>query len=225
MTDLGKKVFGGFVKLIVILGALLFLPACSLRYWQAWVYLATYLAASLAITLFLWKNDRRLLERRLRAGPSAEKERFQKWLQAVASLLFCGVFLVSGFDWRLHWSSVPSWLAVSGDLAVLLAFFVVFRVFRENTFTSGIIEVDPGQTVVTTGPYAFVRHPMYAGGTLLLVATPLALGSYWASLPVAPLLAVIVARLLHEERYLSANLAGYSAYRAKVRYRLFPGVW
>jgi len=225
VTDLGKKVFGGFVKLIVILGALLFLPACSLRYWQAWVYLATYLAASLAITLFLWKNDRRLLERRLRAGPSAEKERFQKWLQAVASLLFCGVFLVSGFDWRLHWSSVPSWLAVSGDLAVLLAFFVVFRVFRENTFTSGIIEVDPGQTVVTTGPYAFVRHPMYAGGTLLLVATPLALGSYWASLPVAPLLAVIVARLLHEERYLSANLAGYSAYRAKVRYRLFPGVW
>ncbi len=225
MTDLGKKTVGGFVKLLIILGGLLFLPAWSPRFWQAWVYLAAYFAASLAITLLLWKNDRRLLERRLRAGPGAEKERFQKWLQAVASLLFGGMFLVSGFDRRLHWSSVPFWLVASGDLAVLLAFFLVFCVLRENSFASGIIEVDPEQTVITTGPYEVVRHPMYAGGALLFLATPFALGSYWALLCVIPMLGVLVARLLDEERYLCDNLAGYSAYRAKVRYRLFPGVW
>ncbi len=225
VAHLGKRVIGGFVNLLVILGGLLFLPAWSLRFWEAWVYLAVFNACSAGITVFLWRHDRRLLERRLKAGPRAEKERAQKWLQAAASVLFAGMPLAAGFDRRLHWSDVPLWLVVSGDACVVLGFFICFRVLRENPFTSGTIEVDPEQTVVTTGPYALVRHPYYVGGTLLILATPLALGSYWALACAVLIIPVIVARLLHEERYLSANLAGYSAYCAKVRYRLLPGVW
>ena len=225
MASLGKAAFGGLVKLVFILFALLFLPAWSWLFWQAWVFLAVFTAATLVITLSLLKNDRRLLERRLRAGPEAEKEPIHKWLQAAAYPFFCGLFVVAGLDWRLHWSSVPLWMVASGNLGVMLGFFIVFRVFRVNTFTSAIIEVDTGQTVITTGPYACVRHPMYAGGTLLLFATPLALGSCWALLCLIPLVAVLVARLLHEERYLSKHLEGYSAYCAKVRYRLLPGIW
>ena len=225
VTHLGKRVIGGFVNLLVILGGLLFLPAWSLRFWQAWVYLAVFSAATLSITLFLWRHNQRLLERRLKAGPRAEQQRLQKYLQAAASVIFAGMFLVAGFDRRLHWSSVPWWLVISGDLSVGLGFLLCFRVFRENSFTSGIIEVDPEQRVITTGPYALVRHPYYMGGTLLILATPLALGSYWALVCAVLITPVIVVRLLHEERYLSANLAGYSAYCAKVRYRLLPGVW
>jgi protein-S-isoprenylcysteine O-methyltransferase Ste14 len=225
MASLGMKAFGGLFKLIFILFVLLFVPAWSLLFWQAWVLLAVIFTATLGITVSLLKNDRELLKRRLRAGPESEKEPIQKWLQAVAYPFFCGLFVVAGLDWRLHWSSVPLWVVVSGNLGVMLGFFIVFRVFRVNTFTSGIIEVDTGQTVVTTGPYACVRHPMYAGGTLLLSATPLALGSCWALLCLIPLLAVLAARLLHEERYLSEHLDGYSAYCATVRYRLLPEIW
>jgi len=143
----------------------------------------------------------------------------------LASLAFLAVFVVSGLDRRFGWSRLPELLALGGDGLVLLGLFVVFKTFRENTYTSALIEVAEGQRVTSTGPYALVRHPMYAGALCMLLGVPPALGSLWAFFPVLALAAVIVVRLLDEERILAASLPGYRSYRQSVKYRLIPGVW
>jgi protein-S-isoprenylcysteine O-methyltransferase Ste14 len=138
---------------------------------------------------------------------------------------FVAVMLVPAFDRRFAWSAVPSYVVVAGDLLVVLGFLIVFLVFRENTFTSAIIELSTEQKVISTGPYALVRHPMYIGALIMLVGVPLALGSWWGLLTVVAMTLVIVWRLLDEERFLAKNLAGYSEYQSAVRYRLLPFVW
>jgi protein-S-isoprenylcysteine O-methyltransferase Ste14 len=143
----------------------------------------------------------------------------------MAGLLFIGLFVVSGLDHRFQWSQTPAVVSLIAAVLVALGFFVVFLVFRENTYTSAVIEVSAGQQVIATGPYRVVRHPMYAGASVLLLASPVALGS-WAAIPIALLLSfVVVVRLLEEERYLSKHLTGYDAYRRKVRFRLAPFIW
>jgi protein-S-isoprenylcysteine O-methyltransferase Ste14 len=204
---------------------LLFLPALSLKYWQAWIFLFVFFACVLAITLYLMKNDPGLLERRLNAGPAAEKEKTQKIVQSMASLFFIAVFVLSAIDHRLMWSDVPASISLAGDALVALGLLIVFFVFRENTFTSGVVEVGSGQKVVTTGPYAWVRHPMYTGSLIMLLGIPPALGSWWGLLAVAGFALVIIWRLLDEERFLIKNLAGYSDYRARVHHRIVPFVW
>jgi protein-S-isoprenylcysteine O-methyltransferase Ste14 len=168
------------------------------------------------------KNDPRLLERRVRAGPAAEKAGRQKIIQALAGLSFAATIALSALDHRCSWSRVPLVAVIAGNILVALGFLVVFLVFRENTFTSSIIEVGAGQTVVETGPYAIVRHPMYAGALVLVLGIPLALGSFWGLLAVASLTAAIVWRLLDEERFLSNHLPGYEQYCQKTRFRLTP---
>jgi protein-S-isoprenylcysteine O-methyltransferase Ste14 len=146
-------------------------------------------------------------------------------IQSLASLFFLALFIVPGLDRRFSWSHVPAALSIVSDVLVALSLFAVFLVFRENSFTSAIIEVASEQRVVSTGPYSVVRHPMYSGAMLLLIFTPLALGS-WVGLPFAlPVILVIVARLLSEEKFLAGNLPGYADYRRKVRWRLLPGIW
>ena len=225
MEDLNKRAFGGLLRLLVALAALLFLPAWTLNYSQAWIFLAVFSASVLAITLYLMKKDPRLLERRLKAGPAAEKEKTQKIVQSIASAAFIAMFVISALDHRRMWSAVPASVSLAGDALVALGLLIVFFVFRENTFTSGVVEVDSGQKVATTGPYAIVRHPMYSGSLIMLLGIPTALGSWWGLLAVAGIAVVIVWRLLEEERFLLKNLAGYSDYRAKVRYRLVPFIW
>jgi protein-S-isoprenylcysteine O-methyltransferase Ste14 len=135
-------------------------------------------------------------------------------------------FLVlPGLDHRFGWSQVPLPLVVLGHLLVVAGFAVVWAVFRANSFGSSIVEVMPGQRVVDTGPYAVVRHPMYAGGLLLFLGTGLALGSWWGTLLVVPITAGLVARLLHEERFLAERLDGYASYQQRLRWRLVPGLW
>lgn len=219
------RALAGLAFLILVLAAALFASAGSLRYWEAWGYLGVFGSCAAAITAWLIRNDRELLARRVRAGPGAEGRGRQRVIQSAASVLFFGTFVVSGLDVRFGWTHVPGGVVVSCDALVALGFVIVFRVFRANRFTSGTIEVVPGQRVTEHGPYAFVRHPMYAGGGLLVLSTPPALGS-WAALPLCfALLLVLVARIFDEERYLSANLAGYEEYLVKVRYRLVPFVW
>jgi protein-S-isoprenylcysteine O-methyltransferase Ste14 len=222
---LRRQAFGGLAFLAAALGVLLFLPAGTLRWTEGWVLLTLFSAASLAITLDLMKRDPQLLARRVRAGPAAEKERRQKIIQLLASVSFAAVIAVPALDHRWSWSRAPLGAVVAGDLLVAGGFWIVFRVFRENSFTSAVIEVDREQAVVQTGPYAFVRHPMYAGGLLLLAGIPLALGSYWGLVTLGPMAAVIVWRLLDEETFLSSRLPGYDDYRRKTRYRLIPRVW
>lgn len=225
MANLLVKTFLGFAFLIVVLGLALFLPAGSLSFWQAWVYLADFAICTILITAYLIKNDQGLLERRVRAGPVAESQKSQQLIQSLASLFFIALFIVPGFDYRFHWSHVPVVVSLISFVMVAIGFYIVFLVFRENSFTSGTIEVVNEQKVISTGPYHVVRHPMYAGAFLLLLFTPLALGS-WVAIPLPiPLILVIIVRLLAEERFLSANLPGYTQYCNEVHYRLIPFVW
>ena len=222
---LTTKALAGFVKLFIVLGMLLFLPAWTLNFWQAWVFLLVFSACVWLITLDLLKRDPRLVERRIKGGPLAEKEKSQKVIQALASVFSVLVIVAAGLDHRFGRSGVPASLVITGDAGIALAFLIMFLVLRENSFASAIIEVDRDQRVISTGPYRVVRHPMYAGALLMYLFLPLALGSYWALLPVPPVFAVIVLRLLKEESYLAKNLPGYDAYRLKTRYRLAPGIW
>jgi len=212
-------------KLVGVLLLCLFLPAWSLRYWQAWVFLALFAGSAAATTWYLQRHDIELLRRRLAAGPHAEKERRQQVIQLLASEAFIGMFVVPGFDHRFGWSTVPLPLVVIGDLLVILGFWIVFLTFRENSYTSAIIETAEGQPVISTGPYAIVRHPMYAGAIRMRMGTPLALASLWALVCFAIMVAAIVWRLLDEERLLSRDLPGYAAYRSSVMYRLVPFIW
>jgi protein-S-isoprenylcysteine O-methyltransferase Ste14 len=215
----------GLVELVVVMAALTFLPAWTVHYWQAWMLLAVFFACTLAIDIYLVKNDPKLLERRLKAGPGSEKEKSQQVIQAVAMVAFVSIFVLSAIDHRFGWSSVPSYVSVLGDLLVALGLYFVFLVFKENTFTSAIIEIGDDQKVITTGPYALVRHPMYIGALVMLVGVALALGSLWGLLATIPMTLVMVWRLLDEEKFLAKNLAGYSDYQNHVKYRLLPLIW
>lgn len=225
MNNLATKAFLGLFQLILIIAVLLFAPAWTLRYWQAWIFLLVFFVSVFAITLYFLQHDPKLLTSRTQAGPVAEQQRSQKIIQSLASLFFILPFLVSSLDHRFGWSSVPTPLVILGDVLVALGLYSVFLVFRENTFTSATIEVQEEQRVISTGPYALVRHPMYAGAFIMLLGVPLALGSWWAFIPVFLLFAAIVWRLLEEEKFLVKSLPGYMQYRQKVRYRLIPFIW
>jgi protein-S-isoprenylcysteine O-methyltransferase Ste14 len=219
------KALAGFLNLFVMLSLALFLPAGTFDFWEAWAYLLAFFAPVMFITLYFLKRDPDLIGRRLKVGPTGEQRASQKVIQSLASLFFIFMFVIPGFDHRLHWSHVPVGLVLIAYVAVVCGLLVVFLVFRENSYTSAIIEVTDTQKLVSTGPYAIVRHPMYSGALVLVLFTPVALGS-WFGLPFAVLLVfVIVLRLLDEERFLLQSLPGYQGYCGQVTYRLIPGVW
>ena len=225
MDTLTKKAVGSLLLLFFVMAALLFLPAGTIRYWQAWAYLAVFFGASFLITLYLAKNDRALLKRRLSGGPWAEKEPAQKIIMVFTSIGFIALMVVPALDFRFGWSTVPLPLVVAGDVLVVIGYIIIFLVYKENTFTSATIELADDQRVISTGPYALVRHPMYAGGMLYLLGTPLALGSWWGLVPFAAMMPFLIWRLFDEEEFLARNLTGYTEYRNKVRFRLVPEVW
>jgi protein-S-isoprenylcysteine O-methyltransferase Ste14 len=225
MNSLAGRTILGFAQLVVGLGLTLFGPAWTFHFWQGWVYVFVFSASSALITAYLWKNDRRLLESRVRAGPRAEKEPSQRVIQLVASFAFIGIFVVASLDRRFSLSHVPLAIVIAGDVLVVLGFLIIFVVFRENPFAGGTIDVAADQGVVSTGPYAIVRHPMYAGALVMLVGTPPALGYWWGFITVALITVVICWRLLDEERFLSKSLPGYAEFCRRVPFRLIPRVW
>ncbi len=225
MNKLTLQSLIGLAQLILILAVLLFLPTWSFHYWQAWIFLLVFAVSVLLITLYFLQKDPRLIESRLKAGPAAEQEKSQKVIQTLASLFFILPFIIASLDHRFGWSHVPTYLVLLGDVLVALGLYIVFLVFRENSFTSATIEVQEEQRVISTGPYAVIRHPMYSGAFIMLLGVPLALGSWWALIFVFLLFAAIVWRLLEEEKFLAKNLLGYTNYRQKVRYRLIPFIW
>ncbi len=224
MTSLTRQAIGGLLFLVAVLGAALFVPG-GLDYWQAWLFLAVFTSSVLAITIYLGTHDPALLARRVKAGPLAEQQETQKIIQGIASLAFVAIFVVSALDHRSGWSRVPAALVVAGELVVALGLLLVFLVFRVNTFTSAVIEVSREQQLVSTGPYAVIRHPMYTGGLVMLVGVPIALGSWWGLIAVPALAAVIVWRLIEEEKLLATSLPGYAEYCCRVKHRLVPFVW
>lgn len=207
------------------MGVLLFAPAWTFDFWQAWVYLLIFITASALITAYLWEEDPQLLERRMNAGPGAEKGEIQKLIQAFASFVFMGLLILPSLDHRFFWSHTPLSSVIAGDALVALGFLAVFLVFKENSFAAGTIAVATGQEVISTGPYAVIRHPMYSGALAMLFGTPLALGSWWGILMLIPMTVVIAVRLLNEEKFLQQSLPGYTEYCWRVRFRLAPLIW
>jgi protein-S-isoprenylcysteine O-methyltransferase Ste14 len=219
------KAFVGLLVLLLVMAALLFLPAWTLHYYQAWTFLAVYFAWSIAITLYLMKKDPKLLQRRMSGGPTAEKQPTQKLIMLVTSLGFIGLMIVPALDHRFVWSRVPQHVALFGDVLVSLGYLAIFVVFKANAFASATIELAPDQTVISTGPYAMVRHPMYAGALVMLLGIPIALGSWWGLLVMVAMTPAIIWRLLDEEKFLARSLPGYREYQHAVRFRLIPRVW
>jgi protein-S-isoprenylcysteine O-methyltransferase Ste14 len=220
-----SKTFFSLVILIIAIGLLIFGAAGTIDYWQGWLFLASYFAASVVASIWLIRNDPALLERRMRGGPFAEGERTQKIIMSITSLGFIGLLVVPGLDHRFGWSQAPAAVAVFGNILLLLGWLGILFVFRANSYAAATIQVSSGQTVISTGPYGIVRHPMYASALLMLLGIPLALGSWWGVLVWAALLPALAWRLLDEERVLLRDLKGYSEYRQQVRFRLIPFVW
>ena len=225
MTNVNAKALGGLLFVLLVMAVLLFVPSGTLEYWQAWTFLAVFGICGLATTLYLMSRDPKLLERRVQAGPTAEEDTNQKIIQTITSAGFVAMLVVPALDHRFGWSSMASNLSIAGDALVALGFLIVFYVYRENTFASATIELAPQQKVISTGPYALVRHPMYMGGLFWFVGMVLALGSWWGLLVFALIMPALIWRLLDEERFLARELAGYMEYKNKVRYRLIPFVW
>ncbi|HUJ63189.1 MAG TPA: isoprenylcysteine carboxylmethyltransferase family protein [Kofleriaceae bacterium] len=215
----------GFAGLVIVLALAAFVPAGTASWAEAWLFLGVFTASAVAVTVYVAREDPALLARRSHGGPLAEKEPTQQLIQGLASLSFLSAVVVPALDHRFGWSHVGLAFVVLGDALVVLGFLIVFVVFRENTFASSTIEVAADQRVIDSGPYAVVRHPMYAGGLVLIAGVPLALGSLVGLVTFPPFLAIIVWRLLDEERFLVAQLTGYAAYRERVRWRLVPRIW
>ncbi|HLW63890.1 MAG TPA: isoprenylcysteine carboxylmethyltransferase family protein [Gemmataceae bacterium] len=225
MSKSSLKPFLAVGLMTAIMGLVLFLAAGTVRYWQGWVYLAVYFGAASLITLYVMIKDPALLQRRMKGGPAAEKQTRQKIIMLFASAAFIGILLVPALDHRFSWSNVPPGLEIAGDVLTALGFFITFLVFRANTFAAATVEIAQDQRVISTGPYAILRHPMYAGGLLIFIGAPLALGSYWGLLAFLVALPALIWRLLDEEQLLARDLPGYVEYMQRVRYRLIPHVW
>ena len=225
MNILHLKAFAGLLFLFVAMAMLLFVPAGTTGYWQAWTFLAVYFASSLALSLYLMIADPALMQRRMRGGPTAEKQPVQKIIMTITSLGFVGLLVVPALDHRFAWSQMSPTMALAGDVLVGIGWLAIFFVFRENSFSSATIELAPDQKVISTGPYALVRHPMYAGALVMLLGIPIALGSWWGILVLAAILPALIWRLFEEEKFLAQNLAGYVEYQNRVRYRLIPTIW
>ncbi len=225
MRNINAQAGLSLVVLTVLMGLLLFIPAGTIHYWQAWVYLLIFMGASLLTTLYLMKKDPALLNRRIRGGPTAEKRRTQKLIMFCTSICFIALLVVPALDHRLRWSAMPLSCVIVGDVLVAIGFYFIFLVYKENTFTSATIEVAEDQKVISTGPYAIVRHPMYASSLLYLVGTPFALGSFWGLIALSAIIPFLIWRLYDEESFLAGNLSGYTEYQTKVRHRLIPFIW
>jgi protein-S-isoprenylcysteine O-methyltransferase Ste14 len=225
MQKLLLRALISLVVLFAIMAAILFASAGTTHYPQAWWYLGAFGLSSLLTTFDLLKRDPALLERRMRGGPQAEKEPTQKVIMSIASLGFISLLVIPGLDYRFGWSTVSPFLVWVGMALLVVGFFFVDRVYRANSYTAATIQVEEGQTVVSTGPYGVVRHPMYASALVYLAGTPLALRSYWGFAGLAVMAPALIWRLLDEERLLAQQLPGYREYMSKVRYRLIPGFW
>jgi protein-S-isoprenylcysteine O-methyltransferase Ste14 len=210
---------------LLFMAVLLFAPAGTLAYWQAWLFLALFVGCTVPLGIYFVIHDPALVERRMTVGPAAEQEPVQKIAIGIVCVALVAMLIVPGFDRRWHSSDVPAWLTVLADIVIAASFVIFFYVMKQNSFAAATVRVEKEQTVISTGLYGIVRHPMYMGTLPMMIAMPLALGSWWALVLVVPILAALVWRLLDEERVLRRDLPGYAEYCERVRWRLVPGLW
>ena len=210
---------------VIVVAVLLFTSAWTIDYWQAWVFIVIFVGCTNAIGIYLALKDPALLDRRRKAGLINEQRPAQRLALSLVRLSVLAVLVVSGLDHQFMWSHMPPIVSVVGDVLVALGGFMVLLVFRANTYGGSSIEIVEGQKVISSGPYAIVRHPMYVGIIVIAVGAPLALGSWWALLAVVCATTALIWRILDEETLLRSDLAGYNEYALRVRYRLVPFVW
>ena len=207
---------------LLLVGLLIFLPAGTLRYTYGWYFIALLFAPMLAVGFLMLFKAPEFLKKRLDAK---EKQSTQKGVLAFAGLMFIAGFVVAGLDFRFGWSDMPTWVVIAASVLFLVAYALYAEVMRENAYLSRTIQVEEGQTVVDTGLYGIVRHPMYAVTILLFLMIPLVLGSWYALMAFAFYPAIIIVRLKDEEALLTKELPGYAAYKEKVKYRIIPFIW
>ena len=220
-----KLIVNALIKYImgfVLVGALLFLPAWTLNYPYAWLFIGLLFVPMLIMGIVLLIKSPTLLEKRLN---NKEKENTQKGVIALSGLMFPIGFVLSALDFRFGWSSVPLWLTSVASLLFLVGYAMYAEVMRENAYLSRTVEVQDGQKVISTGLYGVVRHPMYLATLFMFLPLPLILGSLWGLIPFALYPVVTVIRIINEEKILTDGLDGYAEYKAKVKYRLIPFIW
>lgn len=224
MKTIPKMLVFGLVETVVF-GVMLFLPAGTFNYWQAWVFLVVVTIAAWTPSVYLLRTNPVALQARMRGGPAAEARLAQKVVIAGLYLSLATMVVVSALDHRFGWSPVPTAICLVGDVVVAVGLGVVALVIIQNSYASATVQVQAGQNVVSTGLYGLVRHPMYTGNVIMMIGIPLALGSYWGLVFVIPGLIVLASRIGDEEKLLQEQLDGYREYTQKVRYRLVPCMW
>lgn len=224
MKTVGKAVLSAISGLAAF-GLMLFLPAGTFDYWQAWVFLAVFALVTWIPAAYLARNNRAALQRRLRTGPFRETRMLQKLIAAIVFVSLEGTLVLSALDHRFGWSPVPTTLCLVGDVLVTVGFGLAMIVVIQNGYAGSTITVETEQKLISTGLYGLVRHPMYTGNIVMMVGIPLALGSYWGLIFVVPGLAVLVLRIQDEEQLLEQELSGYREYTQQVHYRIVPHVW
>jgi protein-S-isoprenylcysteine O-methyltransferase Ste14 len=216
---------GSFIGSVAFFGLALFLPAGTFDYPQAWVFMAVFVLATLIPSLYLAVKYPAALQRRMKGCPTAETRPVQRVVMVATVLSVVAQLVLSAFDHRFGWSSVPLPVVVVGDVLVGVGLVVAQFVVVQNGYAAATITVEADQPLVSTGLYGVVRHPMYFGALVMVLGTPLALDSYWGLLVLLPAFVALAVRIDDEERMLSEELVGYGGYQAKVKYRLLPGVW
>ena len=225
MSTLNQRAWVRSVLSLVVFMATLFIPAGTLQFWPGWLYGFIFAASTTAISVYFLKHDPKLVERRMKVGPAAEQRPAQKIIMAITLAGFILLIVLPGLDYRWHWSYMPPWLVLAANVVLALSFAIFFIVLKQNSYAASTIRVEADQPVVSTGLYAIVRHPLYSGALLLMLVTPLALGSYWTLLVAFALIPVLMWRLLDEEHFLKQNLPGYADYCRATRFRLIPLIW
>jgi len=215
-----SKTFAMPAMILIIFWVVLFAPAGSLRFREAWIFWGEFAVLTLFIAFYFNKKSPDLLSRRMKFKENATVKK----PPAILNLFFL-CYIIPGLDFRFNWSAVPSWLVITANVAVVLGYVFIIFVFRENSYASTVVQVESGQRVIASGPYAIVRHPMYLGLLVMILFSPLALGSYWAVLPALLAVPMNVLRIKGEEEVLTRELSGYEDYCLKTRYRLIPFIW
>ena len=222
IPGLGRIVFLRASLALPIMALIIILPAGRWNYWQGWMYILTLFVPMIFIFAYLLKNDPALLERRMRMR---EKEAVQRKIVSLSYLYFLVAFILPGLDVRFGWSDVPPFVSIIAGVIVFAGYMIFFWVLVTNSFVSRVVEVKSNQRVISAGPYALVRHPMYTGVIIMYLASPVALGSYWGLFPAVLIVPLLIARIYNEEQVLLRDLSGYKEYTQSVVFRLIPGLW
>ena len=220
-----KLLISALIKFLIgllLVGLLIFLPAGTLAYPGGLLFLCLLFVPMLLMGIVMLARARDLLRKRLDAK---EKQAAQKGVQSLAGLVFIAGFVLAGLDFRFSWSNVPLPAVIAASVIFLIGYGIYAEVMRENAYLSRTVKVEEGQTVISTGLYGIIRHPMYTASILMFLSIPLVMGSWYALIPFALYPALMVIRVLDEEKLLTAELEGYAAYKSKVKYRLIPFIW